>query len=79
MGLCCGQADQFRASKGKGCCDKNVAKPFESVVERSRIDPVLTPNVASILTSATVDHHAKNSAVFRQYLYLCVSGFAELT
>jgi hypothetical protein len=43
--LGCGKADKLCACKGKCCGDKYGTDTFESVVESSRVVPVLAPYI----------------------------------
>ena len=63
LGLSSSKTDKLGTSIGEGGIHKDGAETFEAILESSRIVPVASTDVASIIcwNTTTVDHHAENN------------------
>ena len=54
-GLGGGKANKLGATESEGCSDKDRAETFEAVMERARMVPIFTTNIATGWRSAATD------------------------
>lgn len=60
-GLSSGQTDQLSAGEGEGGVDEDTAETLETVVEGTRVVPVLSTNVSTLRTTAAVDNDSEDT------------------
>jgi len=57
------KTNKFRSGKGERCCDENVAKAFEAVIESSWGIPVFASNVTTVFGATAVDYCAEDATI----------------
>jgi hypothetical protein len=60
-GLGCSQPDELSARKSESRGDEDAADSLETIVERARVVPVMSPKVVVVRTSAAVENYTENA------------------